>query len=68
MKRDTATVLIPSNKYRFKEIVDSIIELKPEKKISFLVVRIVSEGPEYLLISNFITLSFLDKIDFALFQ
>ena len=42
--------------------------LHKEKNISFLEVRIVSEGELYFFIKQDITLSFLDKYFFAVFQ
>ena len=42
--------------------------LHNEKKTSYLEVRIVSEGELYFFIKEDITLSFLDKFFFAIFQ
>ena len=62
MKRDTATVLIPSNKYRFKEIVDSIIELK---RVPFVLVISPKNAAEQLESTHSVLKNYFDDKDMS---
>ncbi len=58
IKRDNATVLVPSSKYRFQEIVKSVIELQ---RIPIVVVIDVKQAIEQLKWTHTILKDYFDK-------